>query len=125
MNPALERDIKAIPGGYRVRLPAHRIDSFLAAYRRATDTAIKKYRQTSKLRAPTRRTLSRATSIKLTKLATRSAATKNSTARTRQAAAKNAVIGGRNTRTNRLAIMRLVEAARLLTCFARFTALTR
>lgn len=93
-KPALERDIKAIPVGYRVRLPAHRIDSFLAAYHRAADTAIKKFRQTSKLRAPSRRALSRATSIKLTKLPTRSAA-KNSTARTRQAAAKTPLSVGR------------------------------
>ena len=34
-NPALETDIKAIPAGYRVKLPEHKFDAFLAALRRA------------------------------------------------------------------------------------------
>ena len=47
-NPALDPEIKAIPVGYRVKLPAHKIDPFIAAHRRAADAAIKRPAQTTK-----------------------------------------------------------------------------
>ena len=45
-NPALDRDIKAIPVGYRVKLPADKVDPFIAAQRRVADAALKKPSQT-------------------------------------------------------------------------------
>ena len=47
-NPALDRDTRTIPAGYRVKLPANKIDGFVAAQRRAAATA------TNKIPRPTR-----------------------------------------------------------------------
>jgi membrane-bound lytic murein transglycosylase D len=93
-NPALDRDIKAIPVGYRVKLPAHRIDTFVAAYRRAADAAIKKVRQTPKSRVTSGQNRTRAASVKSSQPATRSAA-KNTLVRNPQAAAKTPLSAGR------------------------------
>ena len=41
-NPALDRDIKSLPLGYRVKLPDHKLEAFVAAHRRAVATARKK-----------------------------------------------------------------------------------
>ena len=41
-NPALDRDITAFPAGYRVKLPAHKLEAFVAAHRRAESAASKK-----------------------------------------------------------------------------------
>jgi hypothetical protein len=39
-NPALHDDLKSIPAGYRINLPADKVDDFQAAYRRiAADQA--------------------------------------------------------------------------------------
>jgi membrane-bound lytic murein transglycosylase D len=51
-NPALDRDIKAIPVGYRVKLPAHKIDPFIVAQRRAADAAVKKPSRATKTKVP-------------------------------------------------------------------------
>jgi hypothetical protein len=61
-NPALERDLKALPVGYRIKLPAQKVDAFSLAERRAWDAASKKPR-TVKARAaapkPPRQTAAR------------------------------------------------------------------
>jgi peptidoglycan lytic transglycosylase D len=41
-NPALDREIRAIPVGYRVKLPAHKLDAFMAAQRRVVASPSKK-----------------------------------------------------------------------------------
>ena len=38
-NPALDRDLKAIPVGYRIKLPPHKIEAFTLAERRAWESA--------------------------------------------------------------------------------------
>ena len=43
-NPALERDLKALPVGYRIKLPPQKVDAFTLAERRAWDAASKKPR---------------------------------------------------------------------------------
>jgi membrane-bound lytic murein transglycosylase D len=52
-NPALDRDIKAIPAGYRVRLPAHKLDAFVTAHRRAVVSLNKQPSQAAKSSAMT------------------------------------------------------------------------
>ncbi|HKY09236.1 MAG TPA: lytic transglycosylase domain-containing protein [Candidatus Binatia bacterium] len=47
-NPALDTDIKAIPAGYRVKLPAHKLGAFVAALRRVSSAVVKKARPTGK-----------------------------------------------------------------------------
>ncbi len=47
-NPALDRDIKALPVGYRVKLPEHKFEAFVAAHRRAVAAANKKSTPTAK-----------------------------------------------------------------------------
>ncbi len=57
-NPALDRDTKTIPAGYRVKLPARKIDAFVAAQRRAASAVNRKAIQpvkASPANAPTRR----------------------------------------------------------------------
>jgi membrane-bound lytic murein transglycosylase D len=41
-NPALDRDLKALPVGYRIKLPPQKVEAFTAAERRAWDAASKK-----------------------------------------------------------------------------------
>ena len=41
-NPALDRDTRTIPAGYRVKLPPSKVDGFIAAQRRAAATVSKK-----------------------------------------------------------------------------------
>lgn len=41
-NPALDRGIKALPVGYRVKLPEHKFQAFVAAHRRLVAAASKK-----------------------------------------------------------------------------------
>jgi membrane-bound lytic murein transglycosylase D len=41
-NPALDRDIKVLPVGYRVKLPGQKLEAFVAAHRRAVAAANKK-----------------------------------------------------------------------------------
>jgi membrane-bound lytic murein transglycosylase D len=43
-NPALERDLKALPVGYRIKLPPQKVDAFSLAERRAWDAVSKKPR---------------------------------------------------------------------------------
>ncbi len=43
-NPALERDLKALPVGYRIKLPPQKVDAFSLAERRAWDVVSKKPR---------------------------------------------------------------------------------
>ena len=50
-NPALDRKIKAIPVGYRVKLPAHKLDAFVAAQHRVVASSIKKPARTIKANA--------------------------------------------------------------------------
>jgi membrane-bound lytic murein transglycosylase D len=57
-NPALDRDTKTIPVGYRVKLPAHKIEAFVAAQRRAAAAVNRKAIQrvkASTANAPTHR----------------------------------------------------------------------
>lgn len=44
-NPALDREIKAIPAGYRVKLPADKVPGFIAAQRAAAKKMITKSRR--------------------------------------------------------------------------------
>jgi membrane-bound lytic murein transglycosylase D len=41
-NPALDRDLKALPVGYRIKLPPQKVEAFISAERRAWDAASRK-----------------------------------------------------------------------------------
>ena len=53
-NPALDRDIKALPVDYRVKLPPHKLEAFVAAHRRAVAAASKKTPKSSATGTQTR-----------------------------------------------------------------------
>jgi membrane-bound lytic murein transglycosylase D len=51
-NPALEPNTKVLPSGYRVKLPAEKIDTFVTAQNRAADTSVAKPRARASRNAP-------------------------------------------------------------------------
>jgi membrane-bound lytic murein transglycosylase D len=91
-NPALDPDIKAIPAGYRVKLPAHKIDPFVAAHRRAAEAAVKKQSAAAKSKVTIPQKRARAATVKPVAQA---ASRPNVRARNSQQPAKTAVSAGR------------------------------
>jgi peptidoglycan lytic transglycosylase D len=94
-NPALDRDIKAIPMGYRVKLPAHKIDTFAAAHRRAADAAVKKVSQTGRSSSTAAQNRGRSTSAKSAAQAATRAPAKAASARSSRQPAKTPISAGR------------------------------
>jgi len=91
-NPALDRDIKALPVDYRVKLPPHKLEAFVAAHRRAVAAASKKAAESSVTRAQTR---PRRASAKSATPSTARPGVKNSSVRRPQQPAKTPAVGGR------------------------------
>jgi membrane-bound lytic murein transglycosylase D len=94
-NPALDRDIKAIPVGYRIKLPEHKIEPFIAAQRRATDAAMKKPGQAAKSKAARVQNRARPVGVKPAAHPVSRPNVKAAAARNSQQSAKSPVSAGR------------------------------
>ena len=94
-NPALDRDIKAIPVGYRIKLPEHKIEPFIAAQRRAADAAMRKPGQAAKSKAARVQNRARPVGVKPAGQPASRPNVKAAAARNSQQSAKSAVSAGR------------------------------
>jgi membrane-bound lytic murein transglycosylase D len=94
-NPALDRDIKALPVGYRVKLPGHKLEAFVAAHRRAVAAASKKPTPTAKSSPASAQNRPRPVSAKSATQSTSRPGAKSSSVRKPQQAAKTPAVGSR------------------------------
>jgi membrane-bound lytic murein transglycosylase D len=94
-NPALDSDIKAIPAGYRVKLPEHKFDAFLSALRRAVAPAAKKLSGAGKPGGAMVQSGVRATKAKASVAVSSSGTSKVPVVRKRQPPARKPAVGVR------------------------------